>query len=121
MSMIFTRGKNLLPLFTDEGGSDVQEPNCDVPEGYFVVKSPSYRVWVFMRMSVVDGLEAAYKNVSDNMKIYPLSQVDNPPALELISASGKSFNTALLHGSIIWLSLPLPIIQVKQRARTRDV
>ena len=65
----------------------------EVPEGYFVVKSPSYRVWVFMRMNTSDGLDAAYKNVADNLKIYPLSQANNPPALELISASGKSFNT----------------------------
>ncbi|MEM9059298.1 MAG: DUF1254 domain-containing protein [Pseudomonadota bacterium] len=65
----------------------------DVPDGYFVVQSPSYRVWNFMRMSVADGLEAAYKNVAENLRVYPLSKADNPPALELISASGKSFNT----------------------------
>lgn len=65
----------------------------EVPEGYFVVQSPSYRVWHFMRMSVADGLEAAYSNVAENLRIYPLSQADNPPELELISASGKSFNT----------------------------
>ncbi|AXI48986.1 hypothetical protein C1J03_18975 [Sulfitobacter sp. SK012] len=65
----------------------------EIPDGYFVVKSPSYQVWVFMRMSITDGLEAATKNVKDNLKVYPLSEVDNPPALELISASGKAFNT----------------------------
>lgn len=65
----------------------------DVPDGYFVVRSPSYRVWVFMRMSITDGMDTAYKNVEDNLRIYPLSKANNPPALELISASGKSFNT----------------------------
>ncbi|MBT7801179.1 MAG: DUF1254 domain-containing protein [Tateyamaria sp.] len=65
----------------------------DVPSEYFVVKSPSYRVWIFMRMNVSDGLDAAYKNVTDNLKIYPLSKADNPPELELIEVSGNSFNT----------------------------
>jgi hypothetical protein len=65
----------------------------DVPDGYFVVQSPSYRVWVLMRMSVANGLDAAYQNVVDNLRVYPLSAAQDPPALELISASGKSFNT----------------------------
>lgn len=64
-----------------------------VPEGYFVVEAPGYRHWVLMRMSIADGLEAAYKNVADNLRIYPLSQADAPPEMELISASGESFNT----------------------------
>ncbi|MEM1360634.1 MAG: DUF1254 domain-containing protein [Pseudomonadota bacterium] len=65
----------------------------DVPEGYFVVQSPSNTVWTFMRMSVADGLEAAYNNVAENLKVYPLSQADNPPELELVHLSGQSFNT----------------------------
>lgn len=65
----------------------------DVPDGYFVVQSPSYTVWTFMRMSVADGLEAAYNNVAENLRVYPLSKAENPPALELISMSGQSFNT----------------------------
>jgi len=46
-----------------------------------------------MRGSVANGLEAAVKNVKENLKIYPLSLKDNPPAMEFISATGKSFNT----------------------------
>ena len=30
---------------------------------------------------------------SEGLKVYPLSQADNPPAMEFISGSGKSFNT----------------------------
>jgi hypothetical protein len=67
----------------------------DVPDGYFVVQSPSYRVWVLMRMSFANGLDAAYQNVLDNLRVYPLSAAQDPPALELISASGKSFNTVM--------------------------
>ncbi len=67
--------------------------NGDIPDGYFVVKSKSYKVWVFMRVSVDKGLEAAANHIRDNLKVYPLSKKDNPPELRLISASGKSFNT----------------------------
>ena len=65
----------------------------EVPDGYVVVKSPSYRVMLFMRWSIAEGLEKAAKIVSDNLMVYPLSKADNPPALELISGSGKSYNT----------------------------
>ena len=64
-----------------------------VPDGYVVVKSPSYRVMLFMRWSIAEGLEKATKIVSDKLKVYPLSQAGNPPALALISGSGKSYNT----------------------------
>ncbi len=64
-----------------------------IPSGYYVVKSRTYRVWTFMRGSIANGLEAAVKNVKDNLRIYPLSLKDNPPTMEFISGSGKSFNT----------------------------
>lgn len=65
----------------------------ELPEGYFIVQSPSYRVWTFMRASIANGLDVAVKNIKDNMKVYPLSQKDNPPAMEFINGSGKEFNT----------------------------
>jgi hypothetical protein len=65
----------------------------DIPEGYYVVKSPTYRVWTFMRGSIAKGLDVAVKNVKDNLKVYPLAQKDNPPKMEFISGSGKAFNT----------------------------
>jgi hypothetical protein len=65
----------------------------DVPDGYFVVKSRTYGVWVFMRASIAKGLEAAAKNVKDNLRIYPLSRKDNPPKMEYVSGSGVAFNT----------------------------
>jgi hypothetical protein len=65
----------------------------DLPSGYFNVRPRTYRVWVFMRGSIADGLQVAVKNIKENLKIYPLSQKDNPPPMEFINASGKSFNT----------------------------
>jgi hypothetical protein len=65
----------------------------EVPEGYFVVRPRTYSVWVFMRASIAKGLDAAKKNVVENLRIYPLARQDNPPPMEFISGSGKAFNT----------------------------
>jgi len=65
----------------------------EVPDGYFTVQSPTYRVWVFMRGSIKDGLEPAVKNVKDSLKIYPLSEKDNPKPMEFVNGTGKPFNT----------------------------
>jgi len=65
----------------------------EVPDGYFVVPSRTYRVWVFMRASIDKGLDVAAKNVKENLRVYPLSQKDNPPKMEYMSGSGKAFNT----------------------------
>jgi hypothetical protein len=46
-----------------------------------------------MRGSIANGLDVAVNNVKDNLKVYPLAQKDNPPTMEFISGSGKSFNT----------------------------
>lgn len=64
----------------------------EVPGDYNVVRSPSYDVWFFMRFSIKKGLDKAVATAK-TLKIYPLSKKDNPPKMEFISASGKSFNT----------------------------
>jgi len=65
----------------------------DVPDGYFVVRSPSNSVWVFMRFSIANGLDTAVKTAKDGLQVYPLSKKDNPPKMEFFSGSDKSFNT----------------------------
>ena len=65
----------------------------EVPDGYHIVKSTSYSVWVFMRFSIANGLDIAVKTATDGLKVYPLSKKGNPPEMEFISASGKAFNT----------------------------
>jgi hypothetical protein len=65
----------------------------EVPEGYFVIRPRTYDVWVFMRASIANGLEAAERNVKDNLRLYPLARKDNPPAMEFIGVSGNAFNT----------------------------
>jgi len=65
----------------------------DIPKGYFVVKSRTYKVWLFMRGSITNGIDAAVKNIKDNLKVYPLALKDAPLKMEFISGSGKPFNT----------------------------
>ncbi len=63
-------------------------------EQYFVAKSTSYVNWVALRGFLVDGKpDAAAKMWREGLKIYPLARKDNPPKMEFISASGKSYNT----------------------------
>lgn len=69
------------------------EYNGEIPEGYFVVNSPSYRIFPFMRSSIANGIDAAVANIKEYLKIYPLNQKDNPPIMEYVNGSGKSFNT----------------------------
>ena len=65
----------------------------DIPDGYFVVHSPSNSVWVFMRFSIANGLDTAVKTAKNGLQVYPLSKKENPPKMEFFSGSGKSFNT----------------------------
>ena len=65
----------------------------DIPDGYHVVKSTSYSVWVFMRFSIANGLDAAVKTATEGLRVYPLAKKDEQPKMEFISASGKAFNT----------------------------
>ena len=65
----------------------------EVPDGYTVLKPKTYRVWIFLRASIADGVDKAAAFVKGSLKVYPLSKANNPPAMKFISGSGKSFNT----------------------------
>jgi len=65
----------------------------DVPEGYTVLKPKTYRLWIFLRASIADGVDKAADFVKGSLKVYPLSTAANPPAMKFVSASGKSYNT----------------------------
>jgi hypothetical protein len=70
------------------------ESDGEVPEGYFVARSTSHINWLILRGFLVDGKpDAAAEMFKTGLKIYPLSQADNPPAMEFISGSGVFFNT----------------------------
>ena len=66
----------------------------DIPDGYFVGRSPSRVNLLILRGLLVDGRpEAPTRTFKEGLKIYPLSAADNPPAMEFVSGSRKSFNT----------------------------
>ena len=78
-----------------EGGKYLVLPpgyEGEVPEGYFIIKSRSYKMMAFMRGSIAKGLDVALVN-AEKTKIYSLAKMDNPPAMKYIYASDKSFNT----------------------------
>lgn len=65
----------------------------DEPAGYTILRPKTYRVWLFLRASIAEGVDQAGEFVKNNLKVYPLAQADNPPAMKFISGSNKSFNT----------------------------
>ena len=66
----------------------------DVPEEYFVVKSTSWVNWFIARGFLKDGKPDFSSNLfREGLKIYPLAQASNPPAMEFFNASSQAFNT----------------------------
>jgi hypothetical protein len=65
-----------------------------LPDGYRVVRTPTYRNWMFLRAIVQeDGLEAATKGLRTKFRVYPLSKISNPPEGKVVFASGAKINT----------------------------
>ncbi len=64
-------------------------------QGFHVVQSKTYGAWLFMRGYLDKGIEAASKNIRDNLKVYPLAEKDNPAKMEFINGTGKFINTVL--------------------------
>jgi hypothetical protein len=66
----------------------------EVPEGYFVSKSPSYVNWLILRGFLVDGKPDYSVNMfKTGLKVYPLSAAQSPPKMEFVEGSGRAFNT----------------------------
>ncbi len=65
-----------------------------VPEGYFVAKAGTYKVWLVARgFSDKGGTGPAVKAFKDQWKVYPLAEAANPPKMKFINGSGLYFNT----------------------------
>jgi len=65
-----------------------------VPEGYIVVKSPTFSVWVPWRSFVVKGdPKPGVDLVKQHTRCYPLSEAANPPPMKFVNVSGKDFCT----------------------------
>ncbi len=78
----------------------------NVPEGYFLARSTSYVNWLILRGFLVDGKpDAAAKMFKESLKVYPLAQANNPPAMQFINGSEKPFNTIHANNYIFYEEL----------------
>ena len=68
--------------------------NGVVPEGYFVLQSPTYGNLIWLRGFVVNGDPGpAVANFKTNLRVYQLADAANPNAMKFVNVSGKHFNT----------------------------
>lgn len=58
----------------------------EVPEGYFVSRSPTFSCWAALR--VLGGAESLLKT-----RVYPLSAAAGPPQQRFVNFAGSDFNT----------------------------
>jgi hypothetical protein len=65
----------------------------ETPDGYFVLQSPTYHNWVFLRGNTSKGVKNAVDHITSTLRVYPLAQSDAPPTTEFIDTSGKHYNT----------------------------
>lgn len=66
----------------------------DIPDGYFVSQASTFEHWVIWRGFQVDGSPVpAVEMTKKSFRMYPLSQKDNPPAMNFVNASGVLNNT----------------------------
>ena len=66
----------------------------DIPEGYFVYRSPTYGNFLIWRGFLVQGdPQPGIENFRKHARIYPLARTDNPPIQKWVNMSGKAFNS----------------------------
>jgi hypothetical protein len=80
-----------------EGGKYLLLPpdyQGEVPKGYFVLRPPTYDMWVIWRSFLVDGdPKPGVELIKRFTKIYPLSEATNHSAPNFVDFTGKFFNT----------------------------
>jgi hypothetical protein len=89
-----------------EGGKFLILPpgyNGEIPEGYIVVKSPTFSLWAPWRSFVVDGdPKPGVDLVKKHTRAYRLSEAANPPAMKFVNVSGKDFCTVAPADYTFW-------------------
>ena len=66
----------------------------DVPDGYYVFKSRTYVLWSMMRGHVENNdPHGSAEAMKRRIKVYPLSESDNPPETVFVDSTGKAYNT----------------------------
>ena len=85
------------PLGSDkgEGGKFLVLPpgfDGDVPDGYFVVRSPTYSVGFAVRGFQVDGSTDQAVQLMKQIRVYPLAEAASPPTMEFLNGSGHDID-----------------------------
>ncbi len=66
----------------------------EIPDGYFVYKTSTYRHWALMRIAAKDGqTKEAVEAFKKTFKIYPLSEAKKPKPNEFVNLSNKQYST----------------------------
>lgn len=66
----------------------------EVPDGYHVVPTRSYRNWLLMRAFVIDGdLAKTSAHVKKHWRLYPLKEAVSPREPHFVDLSGLQYNT----------------------------
>lgn len=64
-----------------------------VPDGYLMVHSPTYGVWLGLRGMLVDGKPDHAVGLFKQIRTYPLAQAGNPPPMVFLNGSGQAIDT----------------------------
>ena len=90
------------PAGVDKGAGGkylILPPGYDqpVPDGYFAFPSDVYQGYGLLRSILKGGDDAIAKAVDygKRIKLYPLSQADNPPATTFVDAAGQMFDATI--------------------------
>jgi len=86
------------PLGPDKGAGGkflVLPPSYsgNVPDGYFVARSPTYSVMFAMRGFQVDNKTDQAVVLMKQTKVYPLSKGSSPPPMQFLNGSNKDIDT----------------------------
>lgn len=66
----------------------------EIPEGYFVLKTNTYRHWFLVRIVAKAGeMDQAVAKFKGTFKMYPLAQVANPEPNEFVNLSSVKYST----------------------------
>jgi hypothetical protein len=65
----------------------------EVPDGYFVVQSPTYSVNLSLRGFQVNGKTDPAVALMKQLKVYPLAKMSAPPPMEFMDGSGQPIDT----------------------------
>lgn len=75
----------------------------DVPQGYIVVRVPTYEsIFVWRNFPVKGDIKPAIESLKKFTRIYPLAQAGNPPENTFVNISGREFSTVAPADYKVW-------------------